>query len=559
MLDPERVNLSQPVSGSKSDGRLAACSFSVKMKLLLVILASISIAESQFLTYEIPRPRITVFSPRALRFLLPHEDGITRAVLLANVNKPLSISDTTASLTKELRQARSNRLWVFFFPHEVLKEGDIINYKLAVEHKGKLHFSGPHSFRVNVITPLPNQAAQEVPENITWPGVELSAGGSSPVPPPRPAAPVAPAATPRPPPPKPPAAATTKRPPAAAQQCRPSSTVVNGKPACKGQLLFQDHFDSLDTRKWKHSVYIADAPDFEFCMYTNRKENAYVREGVLHIRPTLTESTFGANFITSGNITLDQCTATVRDECSHQANFGFIMPPVQSARLASVPHFTFKFGRVEVRAKMALGDWLLSGIYLEPLRRTYGPRYDSGQVRMGVSKGNIRLECDDVESGISLVESGIVLTASEDYMLRQLSSRELPNGQAWDQNFHVFRADWSPDKIVIQIDGNVINTIFPPPGGFGTLEEFSESPTNPWRAGSKFAPFDQEFYIAFGVGVGGIHDFPDNCLNNGERKPWTNGQPKAKLNFWKQQNKWYPTWDLQDGSMQIDYVKVYAL
>jgi hypothetical protein len=51
------------------------------------------------------------------------------------------------------------------------------------------------------------------------------------------------------------------------------------------------------------------------------------------------------------------------------------------------------------------------------------------------------------------------------------------------------------DKIVVQIDGKVINTIFAPPGGFGSLEDFSESP-NPWKGASKFAPFDQEVRIA---------------------------------------------------------------
>jgi len=99
----------------------------------------------------------------------------------------------------------------------------------------------------------------------------------------------------------------------------------------------------------------------------------------------------------------------------------------------------------------------------------YGPRYDSGQVRLGTSRGNRDLHCDDVDSGISQVgklkitiikfilrnynfikimkilqvESGIVLTAGEDNILRQLSSRELPYGQGWDQNFHVYRADWT--------------------------------------------------------------------------------------------------------------------
>ena len=97
-----------------------------------------------------------------------------------------------------------------------------------------------------------------------------------------------------------------------------------------------------------------------------------------------------------------------------------------------------------------------------PLKKVYGPSYDSGQVRLGMSRGNRVLHCDDVENGISQVnilhlkylinstgfkvESGIILTAGEDSIVRQLSSRELPNDQGWDQNFHVYRADWTAGK-----------------------------------------------------------------------------------------------------------------
>lgn len=76
------------------------------------------------------------------------EDGMTRGVLLANINVPLAISDKTAAMVKEVRLPRNNR-WVFYDADKVLKIGDIINYKIAVEHRGKTYYSGPHSFRVN--------------------------------------------------------------------------------------------------------------------------------------------------------------------------------------------------------------------------------------------------------------------------------------------------------------------------------------------------------------------------------------------------------------------------
>lgn len=62
-----------------------------------------------------------------------------------------------------------------------------------------------------------------------------------------------------------------------------------------------------------------------------------------------------------------------------------------------------------------------------------------------------------------------------------------------------------------------------------------------------------------GVGVGGLADFPDLCLNGPARavKPWNNTSPKAELNFNAKKSKWYPTWT--DPALKIDYVRIYAL
>lgn len=55
---------------------------------------------------------------------------------------------------------------------------------------------------------------------------------------------------------------------------------------------------------------------------------------------------------------------------------------------------------------------LFSGIFLQPLKKVYGPRYDSGQVRLGMSRGNSDLHCDDVDSGISQVIFLIIFVAN---------------------------------------------------------------------------------------------------------------------------------------------------
>lgn len=54
------------------------------------------------------------------------------------------------------------------------------------------------------------------------------------------------------------------------------------------------------------------------------------------------------------------CTSFLdpRQECERQAGSKRILPPVVSAKFRSKKAFSFKFGRVDIRAKVPKGDWL---------------------------------------------------------------------------------------------------------------------------------------------------------------------------------------------------------
>lgn len=84
---------------------------------------------------------------------------------------------------------------------------------------------------------------------------------------------------------------------------------------------------------------------------------------------------------------------------------------------------------------------------------------------------------------------------------------------------------------------------------------------NPWRHASSIAPFDQEFYVAINLAVGGTKAFPDDALT---AKPWKNSSPTAVTEFWNARNSWLPTWNLEqnmsrNASFVVDYVRVWAL
>lgn len=102
-------------------------------------------------------------------------------------------------------------------------------------------------------------------------------------------------------------------------------------------------------------------------VYHNSRTNSYVKDGVLIIKPTLTNDLYGDNFVETGTLSLlggspaDECTNPAYYGCERSGAGGNIINPVMSARLRTVNSFWFKYGRVSVRAKLPAGDWLWPG------------------------------------------------------------------------------------------------------------------------------------------------------------------------------------------------------
>ena len=57
----------------------------------------------------------------------------------------------------------------------------------------------------------------------------------------------------------------------------------------------------------------------------------------------------------------DVCTANLDYGCRRMGTATNIINPIQSARLRSARGFSFKYGKVEIEAKMPTGDWLWPG------------------------------------------------------------------------------------------------------------------------------------------------------------------------------------------------------
>ena len=151
-------------------------------------------------------------------------------------------------------------------------------------------------------------------------------------------------------------------------------TRVSDIPQNEYCLILEDNFATLDTNIWTHEVQLDGYGTGSFDWTTTDPKNTYVDAEGLHIVPTLTNETTDINndMIYNGynlNLTKEggdgSCTSTSTRSCAIRSNssLGQLIPPVRSARLTTVGKKTIKYGRVEVTAKLPVGDWLWPAIW----------------------------------------------------------------------------------------------------------------------------------------------------------------------------------------------------
>lgn len=130
----------------------------------------------------------------------------------------------------------------------------------------------------------------------------------------------------------------------------------------------------------------------------------------------------------------------------------------------------------------------------------------------------------------------------------------LTRPDSWSDGFHVFGLTWNSDGLYMEVDGEVYCHIDPEEGFYNEVKATKPQIANLWKlSGNRMAPFDKEFFISVGVGVGGHYDF-----HLFQDKPWKDLSVKAMHMFWSARGNWYPTWN-SNSTLQVDYVKVYAI
>ncbi|GAO51469.1 hypothetical protein G7K_5569-t1 [Saitoella complicata NRRL Y-17804] len=336
-------------------------------------------------------------------------------------------------------------------------------------------------------------------------------------------------------------------------------------------LVLEDDFSNgLDTSIWNHEVQLSGFGNGGFDMTTTSENNSFVKDGMLHIVPTLTSDIYGDAAISNGytlNLTGNGCTSDIDSDCAVISNSstGVVLPPIQSARLNTKGKYSIKYGKVEVVAKIPSGNWMWPAIWMMPSDDVYGAWPRSGEIDIMEAKGNTPGK--DV-AGRDYVTSSLHWGPSSDYdaYLKTTAVVQQLHGD-FSGGFNTYGLEWTPDYLFVYVNSRLRQGLslrfnkesFYNRGEFPKYDwKNSTLLDDPWSdSTSNAAPFDQDFYLILNVAVGGTNGyFSDNMKN----KPWGDSTTTARRDFWAAKDEWYPTWPaVEDRGMVVKSVKMYQL
>ncbi len=215
------------------------------------------------------------------------------------------------------------------------------------------------------------------------------------------------------------------------------------------KLVWSDEFSgaSLDYAKWGVDVNAFGGGNDELQLYTDRKENVRVEDGSLVIEARKDNPGI---------------QGTVRE--------------YSSGRVRTKHRGDWKYGRMEVRAKLPDGDGMWSAIWMMPTEEKYGGWAASGEIDIAETNGKspetVHLTIHHGGGWPNNRQSG--------------GKHSLAKGRFSD-DFHVYAIEWEAKSIRWFVDGKQAH------------EETA------WESsGGAFpAPFDQEFHLVLNLAVGG--------------------------------------------------------
>lgn len=325
-------------------------------------------------------------------------------------------------------------------------------------------------------------------------------------------------------------------------------------------VYMEDFSGGLNAKIWTKEAEVGGFGNGQFEETTVTEENVFIRDGMLHIKPTLQDLK-----LIEKNVTVDLrkggvCTGSGWSNCVMSTNTtnGTIVNPVKSGRINTKKGAVLKYGRIEVEAKMPEGDWLWPAIWLLPVEAKYGLWPASGEIDIAESRGN---NYTHPQGGNNIVSSSLHWGPNTDNdAWWRINVRRNALHTTFAKTFHTFGLEWSEKYIFTYIDTRLLQVLYTnfdkslwARGHFPQSTENGTIISNPWVTGTASAPFDQDFYLILNVAVGGTNGwFQDGKAG----KPWADSGASAKLDFWSARNSWHPTWNTS-GELVVKSVKMW--
>lgn len=240
--------------------------------------------------------------------------------------------------------------------------------------------------------------------------------------------------------------------------------------------VWADEFDgsSLDLSKWGYAEDCAGGGNHERQCYVAAPDTVSVGGGLLRLTARR-QATTGIADPWSGS------TATRTQD-------------YRSGKILTRGKASWRYGRVEARARTPGGQGVWPAIWMMPEDDAYGDWPRSGEIDI-LETVNLGAPCEGCEGGRENRIFGTIHFADAAGGHAQKSTATAPSASA--DGFHVYAVEWSPRAIVWSVDGKA----------YARAEARDWSPTGAAR------PFDQPFHLILNLAFGG--DWPEGANARG--------------------------------------------
>lgn len=194
------------------------------------------------------------------------------------------------------------------------------------------------------------------------------------------------------------------------------------------QLIWHDEFSvdgPPDPTRWSHELGFVRNEELQWF----QKENAWVADGILYLAARR-----------------ERVSIPLHDKSGKDWRVRRASARYTSASLTTRGLAAWKYGRYEIRARLPIQEGLWPVIWMLGTAAEWPA---SGEIDIAESYGGYLL----ANGAWSSRREGAVKWDTKRKRIRRLG------GPEWAAQFHVWRMDWDEDRIVISVDGDVINRI----------------------------------------------------------------------------------------------------